>query len=192
MSKKILVLVANPKKESFARHLAEVYVEAAKQHNEVRILHIADMEFDPDLSNGYAKDHDLEDSLATFQNALTWCEHFVIFTPIWWGSIPAKFKGLIDRSFLPGFAFKYEKGKTIPKKLLKGRTARVVMIMDSPLWYDKFILGSPATKQLKKPTLEFVGFHPVKIKRLGPIISSKKSTRERWADDISQLGDMAD
>lgn len=192
MSKKVLVLIANPKKESFTRHLAEVYANAADKHNEVRILHIADMEFSLDLSHGYTKGHDLEDSLIAFQKALTWCEHLVIFTPIWWGSVPAKFKGLIDRAFLPGFAFQYEKGKTIPKKLLKGRTARVIMTMDSPPWYDRFILGSPAIKQLKKPTLEFVGFHPVKIKRIGPIISSKKLTREKWAEDMAELGNVAD
>ena len=48
----------------------------------------------------------------------------VIFTPIWWGALPAKLKGLIDRTFLPGFAFQYEEGKLMPKQLLKGRTAR--------------------------------------------------------------------
>ncbi|MBD5770338.1 NAD(P)H-dependent oxidoreductase [Marinomonas colpomeniae] len=191
MSKKILVLVANPKKESFTRHLAEVYANAADKHNEVKILHIANMEFDPDLSNGYTESHDLEDSLIAFQKAVTWSDHLVIFTPIWWGSVPAKFKGLIDRAFLPGFAFQYEKGKTIPKKLLKGRTARIVMTMDTPPWYYQLVQGAPAVKQLKRTTLKFVGFHSVKSKMIGPVINSKQSSREKWANDIAKLGHIA-
>lgn len=188
MSKRVLVLAATPKKDSFVGALAEAYANSAEINNQVQLLKISEMDFNLDLSVGYDEEFPMEDSLQSFQNALEWCEHFVIFTPIWWGTIPAKSKGLIDRTFLPGFAFQYEQGKSIPKKLLLGRTARIVMTMDAPPWYYSLIQGAPAIKQLKAPTLEFVGFKPVKSKMIGPIISSTKESRTKWINDMSKLG----
>jgi|TARA_R110001599_G_scaffold70858_2_gene198190 NAD(P)H dehydrogenase (quinone) len=188
MSKRVLVLAANPKGSSFINYLAEAYANSAEEKNEVQLLKISDMEFSLDLSKGYAEEHSMEDSLKSFQASLDWCEHLVIFTPIWWGSLPAKLKGLIDRTFLPGFAFQYEKGKSIPKKLLKGKTARLVMTMDTPPWYYFLIQGAPAIKQLKTTTLKFVGFSSVKSKMIGPIISSTKKSRSKWVNEISKLG----
>jgi len=188
MSKRVLVLAANPKKDSFVNSLAETYASSAGENNEVRLLKISDMEFNMDLSGGYEQSSSMEDSLKSFQDSLEWCEHLVILTPLWWGSLPAKLKGLIDRTFLPGFAFQYEKGKSIPKKLLNGKTARIVMTMDTPPWYYYFFQGAPAIKQLKATTLEFVGFHKVKSKMIGPIISSTEESRVKWANDVSKLG----
>ena len=188
MSKRILVLAANPKKDSFTNFLAEAYANSAKKHHEVQWLVISDMDFNLDLSNGYAQDQVLEASLKSFQASLEWCEHLVIFTPIWWGALPAKLKGLIDRTFLPGFAFQYEAGKTIPKKLLSGKTARIVMTMDTPPWYYLLIQGAPAISQLKTATLKFVGFTSVKTKMIGPIISATKKSRTKWLNEIITLG----
>jgi NAD(P)H dehydrogenase (quinone) len=188
MSKRVLVLAANPKQDSFISSLAEAYASAAEKHHEVQLLKISEMEFNIDLSSGYDEESSMEDSLKSFQASLQWCDHLVILTPIWWGSLPAKLKGLIDRTFLPGFAFQYEKGKSIPRKLLKGKTARIVMTMDTPQWYYSLIQGEPAIKQLKATTLEFVGFHSVRSKMIGPIISSTKESRIKWVNDVSSLG----
>ena len=188
MSKRVLVLAANPKKDSFTNYLAEAYAISAGKLHKVRLLKISDMEFNSDLSDGYKEEHALEDSLKSFQASLEWCEHLVVFTPIWWGSLPAKLKGLIDRTFLPGFAFQYEKGKSIPKKLLQGKTARIVTTMDTPPWYYYLIQGAPAIKQLRAATLKFVGFNSVKSKMIGPIISSTKESRSKWVNDVSKLG----
>jgi NAD(P)H dehydrogenase (quinone) len=188
MSKRVLILAANPKADSFTNYLAETYASSAKKSHEVQFIRLSDMEFNMDLSGGYAQQHSLEELLQLFQASLEWCEHLVIFTPIWWGGLPAKLKGLIDRTFLPGFAFQYEKGNSIPKKLLKGRTARIVMTMDTPPWYYVLIQGSPAIGQLKTATLKFVGFKSVKRKMFGPIISSTSESRTKWINHISQLG----
>lgn len=188
MSKRILVLAANPNKNSFTNFLAATYATAAKKNNEVQLLEISDMIFDLDLSTGYTEALTLEDSLKAFQLSLQWCEHLVIFTPLWWGSLPAKLKGLIDRTLLPGFAFQYEKGKSIPKKLLLGRSAQIIMTMDTPPWYYFLLQGAPAIKQLKTATLEFVGFSTLKSKMIGPIITSTSESRSKWINNIEKLG----
>lgn len=188
MKKKILVLSGSPKQSSFSSHLAEVYAGAAKPHSEVHVLRLSEMLFDMDLKVGYDEPQKLEEVLEVFQHELTWADHVVLFTPIWWGSIPAKLKGLIDRSFLPGFAFQYEEGKDRPLKLLQGKSARVVMTMDTPPWYYQFVQGAPALKQLKIATLEFCGFKPVHHNMLGPIISATDETKSKWIKKISQMG----
>jgi NAD(P)H dehydrogenase (quinone) len=62
------------------------------------------------------------------------------------------------------------------------------MTMDTPPWYYSLIQGAPAIKQLKTTTLEFVGFHSVKNKMIGPIISSTKESKIKWMNDVSKLG----
>jgi len=188
MRKRVLVLAANPKKDSFVSYLAEAYASSAEKNHDVQLLELSDMDFNLDLSGGYENDHIMEAPLKSFQASVEWCEHLVIFTPIWWGALPAKLKGLIDRTFLPGFAFQYEKGKLIPQKLLQGRTARIVMTMDTPPWYYFVIQGAPAIRQLKTATLKFVGFKSVKSKMIGPIINSTTQTREKWLRHMSKLG----
>jgi putative NADPH-quinone reductase len=191
MRKRVLVLAANPNQESFTRSLAEAYTAAAKEHHDVELLNISDMHFDLNLANGYHHDHVLEAALKSFQQSIRWCEHLVIFTPIWWGSLPAKLKGLIDRTFLPGFAFQYQDGKAIPKKLLQGKTARVVMTLDTPPWFYRLVQGAPAIKQLKTTTLKFVGFNSVKSKLIGPIINSTTGSRSKWLKEVAKLGSAA-
>ncbi|WP_434951509.1 NAD(P)H-dependent oxidoreductase [Shewanella sp. HL-SH4] len=165
-----------------------MYADAADKNHQVKRLDISQMEFNLDLSAGYKDNMLMEAPLKEFQAALEWCEHLVILTPIWWGALPAKLKGLIDRTFLPGFAFQYEQGKLIPKKLLQGKTARIIMTMDTPPWYYIWVQGAPALKQLKKTTLEFVGFHSIKNNMIGPIINSTQDTRAQWILRVSKLG----
>ena len=191
MRRKVLVLAANPKEESFTNHLAEMYARSASKEHDVQVLKLTDIRFNLDLPNAYNELPEMEESLRSFQLSLEWCDHFVIFTPIWWGALPAKLKGLIDRTLLPGFAFQYEKGKVIPKKLLTGKTARVVMTMDTPPWYYTLIQGAPAIRQLKGATLKFVGFKSVKSKMLGPIINSTDTARSKWVNEMSKLGTLA-
>jgi putative NADPH-quinone reductase len=136
MTKNILVINANPKPTSLCKSLSETYKKAAEDKNQVRVIHLHDLDFQIDLKEGYDQQLPLEQDLRLFQQQIAWSQHLVIISPVWWGSIPGKFKGLIDRTFLSGFAFKYEKGKTIPKKLLKGRTSEMIFTLDTPpLWY---------------------------------------------------------
>lgn len=191
MTKRILVLAGNPKPKGFSNYLAEVYAKAAEPDFEVRLVRLSEMQFDPNLSLGYDDEHPLEQVLLSFQESLLWADHLVIFTPIWWGSLPAKLKGLIDRTFLPNFAFEYTSGKSTQTKLLKNKTSRVFMTMDAPPWYYKLFQGAPAVKQLKTATLKFCGFKSVKTNMYGPIINSKDKAKDKWIKQVVKLGEQA-
>ena len=188
MSKRILVLNGNPKQTSYSAELAEAYLSTSQQHNDVRLMSLHDMDFDSNLINGYDQIQPLEADLESFQKALTWAEHVVIISPVWWGGIPAKLKGLFDRTILPGFAFKYHEGKSIPEKLLAGRTADIVLTMDTPPFFYRWFQGNPAYKQLKNTTLAFCGFKKISATYIGPVINSSEKQRAKWQDVVTKMG----
>ncbi|MCG8669329.1 MAG: NAD(P)H-dependent oxidoreductase [Pseudomonadales bacterium] len=190
--KRLLVINGNPKEESLCKALSESYVAGAKGSGfHVDLIHLGDSHFDPILKSGYESKQVLEDSLAEIKERILAADHIVIVYPVWWGSVPAGLKGVLDRVFLPGFAFKYEKGDLLPKRLLKGRTARIIITMDTPIWYYKLIYGSPATKMMKKTVLEFCGFSPVKVTEFGAVLKSSESQRQKWIAKVNKQGSLA-
>ncbi len=187
MSKNIVVILGNTDDDSFCASIAAEYVDSAKAAgNQVRYFKLGDVEFDPVLRKGYKKRQELEPGLIEIKDAINWSNHIVLIYPIWWGSIPAILKGMIDRVFLPGFAFKYRENSQFWDKLLKGRSAHAITTMDTPPWYFKWVYCSPAHYQMRKTILEFSGIKPVKITSFGPLRYSTESKREKWLAKVNQ------
>ena len=187
MSKNILVINANPKTKSLCKGLSEAYAESAAKRNDVKVIHLHEINFEMNLKEGYDEILPIEEDLKLFQQQLKWAQHIVIVSPVWWGSMPAKFKGLIDRTFLSGFAFKYEQGKTIPKKLLAGRTSELIITMDTPPFWYRWVQGNVIYHQLKKTILSFSGINNIATQYYGPVISAKEEQIEKWFRQIKKL-----
>jgi len=187
--KKILVINGHPNPDSFNKALADTYANGAlASGNEVEVIHLAELDFNPILKFGYQKRTELEPDLVKAQELLLWCEHLVIIHPVWWGGLPALLKGFIDRTFLPKFAFKYRDNSVWWDKLLAGRTAEILYTIDQPIFYYKLVNGAPGLRQLKKMTLEFCGF---KVKRVTGFPNVRYSTpekRQRWLKKTLELG----
>ena len=181
-AKRILVLDGHPAETSLSRRLAETYVEAARaKGHELRLVRLHDLQFDPDYGfGGYANHKPLEPDLEHFLTDLEWCEHFVMVSPMWWGGLPAKLKGLIDRAFLPGRVFD-TRAKGLPKPMLSGRSAQVVLTSDSPWWYFRFLLHRPLYWQLKRQILGFVGFKPVEVLHFSQASHPKPEQVDSWS-----------
>lgn len=192
MSKNIVVILGNTDSDSFCASIAEEYVQSAKNAgNAVKFFKLGEIEFDPILRSGYKKRQELEPGLVEIRDAITWSNHIVLVYPIWWGSIPAILKGMFDRIFLPGFAFKYRDNSQLWDKLLKGRSAHAITTMDTPPWYFKLVYCSPAHHQMRKTILEFTGIRPVKITSFGPIRYSDDSRRARWLNQVNEFAKIA-
>ncbi|GAA3965624.1 NAD(P)H-dependent oxidoreductase [Allohahella marinimesophila] len=188
IGKRILVVAGHPSSESFGCALAEAYlVEAEKNGHEVRMIRLDRLYFDPILHEGYRVVQALEPDLQSAQADMLWAEHLVFVYPVWWGSIPALMKGFLDRTLLPGFAFKYVPGKLFPQQLLKGRSAQLLVTMDTPPWYFRWAYGAPAIRQMKKTTLEFCGLRPVGTLAVGPVLNSSPERREVWLEKARLL-----
>ena len=192
MSSRILVILGHPTNDSFCGALANSYVEGAKAAgNEVQLISLGTLSFDPVLHKGYATIQELEPDLVTAKTAITWAQHIVFVYPIWWGAMPALLKGFFDRVFLPGFAFKYRDGSVFWDRLLSGRSAHLIVTMDTPPWYFRWVYRMPGHNQMKRTILEFRGIKPVTVSSIGPIKGSSQQRREKWLSQANAHGHHA-
>jgi len=192
MSKRILVILGHPANESFCGVLTNSYVEVAKAAGkEVQLISLGDLSFDPVLHNGYATIQELESDLVTGCAAISWAQHIVFVYPIWWGAMPALLKGFIDRLFLPGFAFKFREGSRFWDRLLSGRSAHLLVTMDTPSWYFRWVYRMPGHNQMKRTILEFCGINPVTVSSFGPVKDSGQKKREKWLAQAYAYGHKA-
>ena len=192
MPKKIFIWVGHPRATSFSHGLADAYQQAAEAKGaEVRRMNLADMDFDMDLTEGYHSRKTLEPCLEEWRENLSWCEHTAWIYPYWWGGMPAKMKGVIDRSFLPGFAMKYHENDPWWDKLLAGRTGDVLITSDSPGFFDTLRYGAPGRKQVKRLVLEFSGIKVRKMKQFGTVKTASERKLKRWIAEAAKLGASA-
>jgi NAD(P)H dehydrogenase (quinone) len=187
--KKILIINGHPDKESLCSELAESYKRGADISGVVcKLVNLTDLDFNPVLKFGYRERTELEPDLVRVQQDISESDHLVIVYPNWWSTYPALLKGFIDRVFLPGFAFKYRDNSPMWDKLLKGKTARLIVTMDTPGWYYRLINRNAGHNAMKVGVLEFSGIKPVKITSFGPVKTSSEKKRAEWLTLTEKLG----
>ena len=189
--KKIFILLGHPDEDSFNCTLADEYQRGAEEAgHEVRRINISDMQFDPVLHHGYRLIQALEPDLLAFQENIRWCEHFVVFYPSWWSTMPALLKGLFDRVWLPGFAYKFT-SEFSWEKLLKGRSATMFVTSDTIPLVQRIIFGD-TTNELRKGILWFAGFGPIRVRKFGYLKHfGSTGRRERIKRKVYNLGRKA-
>lgn len=175
---RIYVLLAHPDKTSFNGAIADAYEEAAlAAGHEVRRQNLGDMRFDPVLWHGYHAVQELEPDLVAAQQNITWCEHWVLVYPIWWGSVPALLKGFFDRALYAGFAYRYHLSDPMWDGLLGGRSAQVITTSDAPRAWTFIAYRNSDLGTVKYATLQFCGVRPVKVLRLDRIKDLSEADR---------------
>jgi NAD(P)H dehydrogenase (quinone) len=193
--KRIFIFNGHPVKNSLSRTLVEAYADAARQAgHEVRLTHLHDLSFDTDFAwVDFEHPKPLEPELEQWLQDLSWSEHFMMSTPMWWGGLPAKLKGLFDRALLPGRAFdtRHKTLLGLPGPLLTGRTARVVITSDTPGWFMRLAYRNALVWQLRGQILEFVGLKPTRITHLSPASEPKAGAVQRWVKQVRALGSQA-
>lgn len=189
MRKKVLIIIGHPNKESYCGALAASYREGATESGaEIREVFLADLRFDPVLHSAYKSSQELEPDLVAAQESIKWADHIVWVYPIWWGTMPALLKGFLDRTFLPGFAFKYRENSRWWDKYLTGRSARMIVTMDAPPLYDSLMYFGGGRRTMKKAVLEFCGIKPVGVTAFGSVRASDEAKRAKWLASVRQLG----
>ena len=189
--KKIFILLGHPDLDSLNCTLADEYERGANEAgHEVRRMNISELKFDPILHHGYRLIQDLEPDLVSFQENVRWCDHFVVLYPSWWSTMPALLKGLFDRTWLPGFAYNFT-GEFSWTKLLKGKSARMIVTSDTIPFLQRLIFGD-TTNELKNGILWFAGFSPIRVKKFGYLKHfGGTGRRERIKGCVYRLGRKA-
>lgn len=196
MTRRILVIVGTPLPDTLNHALADAYVRAARAEGaDVRVV---DLAHDPIPGHPRSRDElraprtdadrPLDPEVARYLDDVRWAEHLVVFHPQWWGTVPAALKAFIDRVFLSGAAFRYREKSAISDRLLAGRTARVVMTMDSPRLWNRLVYRGAAEASLTRATFGYCGIRTVGITRFTPVRFSDGAARGAWIERTAALG----
>ncbi|WP_084392680.1 MULTISPECIES: NAD(P)H-dependent oxidoreductase [Henriciella] len=189
MSARIFIWVGHPRSTSLSKGMADAYQAAAEATGaEVRRIDLDDMHFDPDLEEGYHARKTLEPCLEQWREHTLWANHLVWAYPQWWGGMPAKMKGVIDRSFLPGFAMRYHEKGPWWDRLLAGRSADIIMTSDAPVLWDSLSYRRAAKHQVERTVLNFAGIKPFRTFQFGPVKTASQSQVDKWLARVTQRG----
>ncbi|MEM0985480.1 MAG: NAD(P)H-dependent oxidoreductase [Pseudomonadota bacterium] len=186
---KISVWVGHPRQDSLSHGMADAFTRGAEEAGaDVRRQNLFEMDFDPDLQEGYHARKQLEPCLVQWRENIQWANHLCWAYPVWWGSMPAKMKGVVDRAFLPGFAMEYPEGNPFWRKLLKGRSADILLTSDAPAWFDQISNRRPAMNQATHSVLNFSGIKPVRTLQVGTVKTANEKKIQSWLDAAYRRG----
>ena len=176
----VLVLLGHPDPQSFNGALADAYAAAAERAGaRVELLRLVDLDFDPILRMGFRGEQPLEPDLVRARAAIEAADHVVWVFPTWWASAPALVRGFVDRVFLPGWAFRNHEGSSLPEKLLRGRSARIVTTMDAPRFWYVLAYRSALHHAFVTATLDYCGVGPVAKSTVYSVRNLDARARER-------------
>ena len=110
--------------------------------------------------------------------------HIVLIYPTWLGAMPARMKGFFERVFGDNFAFRFKPESLMPERLLQGRSADVLVTMDTPPLLYRFLLGAPGHRLVRAGILAPAGIAPVRVFSFGPLRTSTDRKRAEWLRSV--------
>lgn len=196
MGRRILIIQGHPDPESahFGHALARAYAQGAEAGgHEVRQIDIAQLDFPLLRSKAEWDAGPVPPSLVPAQQAIQWAEHIVIVFPLWLGGMPALLKGFLEQVARPGFAVAAATsgGMAMARKLLTGRSARLVVTMGMPALVYRWYFRAHSVKALERNILGFVGIAPIHETLVGMVESMSDTDRQAWGRKLEALGRRA-
>lgn len=187
---RVLVIQGHP--DGTARHLchalAEAYADgAARGGHEIRHLDVAGLEFPWLRSPKDYLDGELPPGLASAWDDIVWAQHLVFVFPLWLGTMPALLKAFLEQVARPGKAYTATQ-KGFPRKLLSGRSARIVVTMGMPAAFYRYWFLAHGVRGLERSILKFVGIAPCRESLFGMVDAASPKKRDRWLADMRKLG----
>lgn len=166
---RVLLIDGHPDADRLSARLLELYALALPAGCVMERLALRDLAFDPLATRSYAAMPAMEPDLAALWASVQAADHIVLAFPMWWGGAPALVQGTIERLFLPGQAFAYHAKDPFWDKLLRGRSADVLVTMDTPPAVLRWLWGFPVGRRWRRQILGFVGIRPVRVLCFGPV-----------------------
>ena len=189
MARRITIIQGHPDASGgrYCHALAAAYEGGAlSAGHEVRTIDVATLDFEILRSKNDYERGAPPASIRAAQEAIAWAAHVVFVFPLWAGMPPALLKAFIEQAFRPGFAF--TSGATgRPLRLLKGRTARIVVTMGMPAFAYRWLFGAHGVKALRS-SLWICGIAPARATLIGNVEGRDATARTRWLTRMHALG----
>jgi NAD(P)H dehydrogenase (quinone) len=154
---KTLIVTAHPSSRGFTHAIAGVLKERREASGvdvEILDLYKTDLKI-PYLTYENIRELAVDPVRVALQQKLLDANEVIFVHPLWWFGQPAIMKNFLDQTLMPRFAYRFIEGKRVG--LLKGRTARVYITCDGPIWLYT-LLGLPFVTMWVVGTLVFCGY----------------------------------
>ncbi len=188
---RVLVIIGHPLPGSLCQSLARAYLAGLGDSVQTRVI---DLAIAPIPEHPTRRDQlragsgvVLPEEVAKYAELIEWADHLAVFYPQWWGTYPAALKAFIDRVFVSGRAYR-QQPNGLPIPLWGPRTARFVMTMDSPRFWNRLVYFNASENSLTRATFGYVGIKTVGFTRLSPVRSSTAERRASWLEQATALG----
>lgn len=187
--RKIAIFDAHPDPEParYVHALADAYGAGARgAGHEVRQIMLGGINIPILHSREDWMQNDAPAEVKSGQDAILWADHIVFVYPLWLGDMPALLKAFLEQVLRPGTALQYG-DSAAPEKLMKGKSARLVVTMGMPAIFYRAYYGAHSVRSFKRNILELVGIDPVETSLIGNVEGSAKH-RERWLERMTEYG----
>lgn len=193
MTRKIAIIDAHPDPDPkrFVHALADAYASGAGEAgHEWRIVRLGALDVPMLRTRQEWMEQPAPEAIRPGQEAIRWADHVVFLYPLWHGDMPALLKAWLEQVMRPGFALDYGDGK-FPKKLLEGRSARLVVTMGMPALFYRAWFGAHSVRSFKRNILNLCGIGPVESSIVGNV-EGAAAHRQRWLERIRRHGARGD
>ena len=194
MKNRILIIDGHPdpKGSHFVHELAEYYRQGAKESGrQVRTLRVGELRFPLLRSARSYLSGKVPPPIAAAQKSILWADHVVVLYPLWLGTMPAKLKGFIEQVLRPGFAFEQRGAGQHPRRLLKGRSARIVVTRGMPQLFDEVDRSPRSIRNVVADVLEICGVKPVGVTVLDGVETLSDVEHDQARYEMRVLGAAA-
>jgi putative NADPH-quinone reductase len=135
MGKRITIIQGHPDPDEarFGYTIGWTYEEGAiEAGHEVRTIDVARLDFPLIRTRREFEKGKPPPAIREAQEDIRWANHLVICYPLWLGTLPALLKGFFEQTFRYGYALDTGSMGGRLRRLLKGRSARVIVTMGMP------------------------------------------------------------
>lgn len=182
--KKILLIVAHPKVDSFSFAMAKRYQETKESLGDsVELLDLyRDKHQQPFFTYEDANSVTTPEMMY-YQKKIQDSDELVFVFPYWWGSYPAILHNFIDWNFSKGLAFEYVDSR--PKGLLTDKRVTVFTTTGAPTFIYTLTGANRRIKNsLKEQVVEFCGMKLSSFNIYGGVDTSSKKTKSILEDIV--------
>jgi len=194
MGKRIVIIQGHPDPQEgrLCHALGWAYEEGAVAvGHEVRTIDVTRLDFDLIRTRAEFEKGKPPKDIREAQADIAWAEHLVIIYPLWLGTLPALLKAFFEQTFRYGFALDAGTRARMPRRLLKGRSARILVTMGMPAAVYKLFFRAHGLKSLESGILALSGIGPIRASLYGQVDSAGDRRRASWLAEARRLGSRA-
>jgi putative NADPH-quinone reductase len=168
--------------------LADAYAEGAHEGgHQVSRIEVAALDF-PFMRS--IAEPELPEALVGPKAALLAADHIVVIFPYWLKYIPTSLKAFFHQ--IMGFRAALLPVKRLPQESFKGRSARIIVTMKSPVLFNRiYLFGGADDIQHLKRDLSGVGIAPVHESLFGMAEAAGTQKISKWLEQMRELGAKA-